>query len=58
MLTDLRDRHVLLVDDIFDTGNTLLEVISQLDGLALSGRVDVLHEPMLSEDRLRTDLRQ
>ncbi len=33
MLRDIRDRHVLLVDDIFDTGNTLWELIPQLDDL-------------------------
>lgn len=32
-LPDIRGRHVLLVDDIFDTGNTLFELISQLDEL-------------------------
>jgi len=31
--TDVRDRHVLLVDDIFDTGNTLWELIPQIDEL-------------------------
>lgn len=32
-LPDLRDRDVLIVDDIFDTGRTLLELISQIDEL-------------------------
>ena len=32
-LGDIRDRHVLLVDDIFDTGNTLDELIPQIDDL-------------------------
>jgi hypoxanthine phosphoribosyltransferase len=32
-LGDIRDRHVLLVDDIFDTGNTLDELIPQIDEL-------------------------
>lgn len=32
-LGDIRDRHVLLVDDIFDTGRTLEELIPQLDDL-------------------------
>jgi hypoxanthine phosphoribosyltransferase len=30
MLGDIQDRHVLLVDDIFDTGHTLAALISQL----------------------------
>jgi hypoxanthine phosphoribosyltransferase len=30
---DIRGRHVLLVDDIFDTGNTLWELIPQLEEL-------------------------
>ena len=33
LMPDVRDRDVLLVDDVFDTGNTLLEVISQIDDL-------------------------
>jgi hypoxanthine phosphoribosyltransferase len=33
MLGDIRGRHVLLVDDIFDTGNTLDELIPQFDDL-------------------------
>jgi hypoxanthine phosphoribosyltransferase len=33
MLTDIRDRHVLLVDDIFDTGHTLDELLPQIDDL-------------------------
>jgi hypoxanthine phosphoribosyltransferase len=31
--TDIQGRNVLLVDDIFDTGNTLWELIPQLDEL-------------------------
>jgi hypoxanthine phosphoribosyltransferase len=31
MLVDIADRDVLLVDDIFDTGHTLFEVIALLD---------------------------
>ena len=31
MLPDIANRDVLLVDDIFDTGNTLFEVIAMLD---------------------------
>lgn len=33
MLPDLRGRHVLLVDDIFDTGRTLFELMVQMDEL-------------------------
>lgn len=33
MLRDIRGRDVLLVDDIFDTGNTLDELIPQFDEL-------------------------
>lgn len=33
MLPELRDRNVLLVDDIFDTGRTLFELLVQLDEL-------------------------
>ena len=32
-LPEVRDRDVLLVDDIFDTGNTLMEVMVQVDEL-------------------------
>jgi hypoxanthine phosphoribosyltransferase len=31
--TGIRDRDVLLIDDIFDTGNTLWELIPQIDDL-------------------------
>jgi hypoxanthine phosphoribosyltransferase len=34
--TDIRGRDVLLVDDIFDTGNTLWELIPQIDELGPS----------------------
>ena len=33
LASDVRGRHVLLVDDIFHTGNTLWELIPQLDEL-------------------------
>ena len=34
--SDVRDRDVLLVDDIFDTGHTLWELVPQLDELGPS----------------------
>jgi hypoxanthine phosphoribosyltransferase len=34
LLIDVRGRDVLLVDDIFDTGNTLFELTDQLDALS------------------------
>jgi hypoxanthine phosphoribosyltransferase len=33
LVTGFRGRHVLLVDDIFDTGNTIWDLIPQLDEL-------------------------
>ena len=33
MLTDIRQRDVLLVDDIFDTGQTLWQLVPQIDDL-------------------------
>jgi len=33
LMPEIADRHVLLVDDIFDTGHTLHELVSQLDEL-------------------------
>jgi hypoxanthine phosphoribosyltransferase len=33
LMPDVAGRHVLLVDDIFDTGHTLLELISRLEKL-------------------------
>jgi hypoxanthine phosphoribosyltransferase len=33
-MLDIRDRHVLLIDDIFDTGKTLVEVTARLHRLA------------------------
>ena len=33
MLPDIRGRHVLLIDDIFDTGHTLAQVLEQLKQL-------------------------
>jgi hypoxanthine phosphoribosyltransferase len=36
LLPDIRDRHVLLVDDIFDTGHTLCELIAQVTELSPS----------------------
>jgi len=34
MMPDIEGRDVLLVDDIFDTGNTLFEVVAELDQFA------------------------
>lgn len=34
MMLDIRDRHVLLLDDIFDTGQTLLKVSTRLQTMA------------------------
>ena len=33
LVDDIRGRHILLVDDIFDTGNTIWDLIPQLDEL-------------------------
>lgn len=33
LLSDIEGRDILLVDDIYDTGNTLLELFNQLDGM-------------------------
>jgi hypoxanthine phosphoribosyltransferase len=33
MVTDIRGRDVLLVDDIFDTGNTMWDLVPQIDDL-------------------------
>ncbi len=33
MLPDIRDKEVLLLDDIFDTGRTLLNLLHEIDGL-------------------------
>lgn len=43
MLLDVADRHVLVIDDIFDTGQTLIEVLRRLQPLgATSVRSAVL----------------
>lgn len=57
MLPDIKERDVLLVDDIFDTGNTLIELIFQLDELSpASIRTAVLLEKIgRSEVTLRPD---
>jgi hypoxanthine phosphoribosyltransferase len=34
LLPEIRGRDVLLIDDIFDTGQTLLELVAQIDELA------------------------
>lgn len=33
LLLDIKDRHVLLVDDIFDTGHTLVKVLEKMQEL-------------------------
>jgi hypoxanthine phosphoribosyltransferase len=56
LLPDIRGRHVLLVDDIFDTGHTLFELMAQVRELSPSsvrsavllrklGRQEVRPEP-------------
>jgi hypoxanthine phosphoribosyltransferase len=56
LMPDIRGRHVLLVDDIFDTGHTLFELIDQVRLLSPSsvrsavllrkqGRQEVVLEP-------------
>ena len=43
LLPDLRDRHVLLLDDILDTGNTLSQLTRHIQGLGVASlRVAVL----------------
>lgn len=37
-LPDVGGRHVLLVDDIFDTGRTLSAIVAELDGLPIDRR--------------------
>lgn len=55
-LPDIKDRDVLLVDDIYDTGHTMFELISQIDDLGpkslrtavllrKEGRQEVAYEP-------------
>ncbi len=54
LTAEVRGRHVLLVDDIFDTGQTLWELIPQLDELApLSIRTAVL---LRKQGRKQVDL--
>jgi hypoxanthine phosphoribosyltransferase len=56
LLPDIRERHVLLIDDILDTGHTLGQVVEHLRGLGLAslrtavllrkqGRQEVVIEP-------------
>lgn len=55
MLGDIRGRHVLLVDDIFDTSQTLAELIPQIAALGpKSVRTAVL---LLKEGRARVAMR-
>ena len=53
---DVQDRHVLLIDDIFDTGRTLWELVPELDDLGAKtvhtailvkkkGRAEVSYQP-------------
>jgi hypoxanthine phosphoribosyltransferase len=50
LLPDIRERHVLIVDDIYDTGRTLAAVVERIRAAnPLSVRVAVL----LSKDRAR-----
>jgi hypoxanthine phosphoribosyltransferase len=43
LMPDIKDRDVLLVDDIFDTGNTLLEIMDLVENLSpKSARTAVL----------------
>jgi hypoxanthine phosphoribosyltransferase len=43
LLLDVRDRHVLLLDDILDTGQTLSRLVRHMDGLGCASlRVAVL----------------
>ena len=53
--TDIRGRDVLLVDDIFDTGNTLWELIPQIDELGPSSiRTAVL---LRKQDQCKVNLK-
>jgi len=43
LLPDVRGRHILLLDDILDTGQTLSKIVAQLNGIGpLSVKVAVL----------------
>lgn len=33
LLPDLKGRHVLILDDIFDTGGTLMQLLEEVDGM-------------------------
>jgi hypoxanthine phosphoribosyltransferase len=55
MMPDIRGRDVLLVDDIFDTGHTLVEVVGRMRNLSpTSLRTAVL---LLKEGRQEVELR-
>jgi hypoxanthine phosphoribosyltransferase len=55
MMLDIRDRDVLLIDDIFDTGHTLSRVLERIGGLGpRSLRSAVL---LVKSDRQEVDLR-
>lgn len=57
MLIDVEDRHVLLVDDIFDTGRTLsrlTDLVSELGARSVSSAV-LLHKQRRHDVALRPD---
>ena len=49
---DVRDRHVLLVDDIFDSGRTLWEVVPEFDNL----RAKSVHTAVLLKKQGRAEV--
>ena len=48
---DVRDRHVLLLDDILDTGQTLAHLVEHLKGL---GAISLRHGGAAAQDRPAT----
>ncbi|MEM9585849.1 MAG: hypoxanthine phosphoribosyltransferase [Planctomycetota bacterium] len=57
MTIDVRDRDVLLVDDIFDTGRTLHRLVDELDGMGASSvqTAVLLHKQRTHDVQLRPD---